>query len=503
MKKNLLIRLCLMMIALLSLPSCRQDILQEQETYNNSGAFQLTSKRISLNEAKHKTKLLPALKQVETAFKTQSKGNQQGKTVNYGNGVSIDTDDVIYIENGTGFHSYTFNIKHENASVDAPVENLVLSPLANGTYRELLLTYSLTPLEKQMLESGVPLDAHGKVTITELAAGTYSSAGLMSKSTTNCAWEPKTMWHECSSGEHNGTNANECDFINNLANGTPPIPYVVMEYKCTALPVDTSLGENGDGGGSGPQNGPGGLSNNPNVPTQPNVPLLIKKSNCAILKENSEDPDFQHKLDSIKTRVMLSTANYDKHETAIVVTNGNGPITYTTFLTPNESGPNVQSVKIEVTNYDIAVMHNHTIKSAFLAPSYLDLVDFYDNYKYLHDSMKKGYIYYLACYNGEVYALKADNIAALDSFFDEFTTIGSGNFSEVEKTKAYEKMRQRYKDNGMEDEVPHDKDKSEKIFLNIAQSFGNGISFYRRDYTVWGKLRLDPDGTVKKDDCPL
>ncbi|WP_162087362.1 hypothetical protein [Chryseobacterium aquaeductus] len=48
-----------------------------------------------------------------------------------------------------------------------------------------------------------------------------------------------------------------------------------------------------------------------------------------------------------------------------------------------------------------------------------------------------------------------------------------------------------------------DKDKSENIFLKVAQSFGNGISLYRRDYTVWGKLRLDPDGTVKKDDCPL
>ncbi|CAD7802183.1 hypothetical protein CHRY9390_00891 [Chryseobacterium aquaeductus] len=48
-----------------------------------------------------------------------------------------------------------------------------------------------------------------------------------------------------------------------------------------------------------------------------------------------------------------------------------------------------------------------------------------------------------------------------------------------------------------------DKDKSEKIFLKVAQSFGNGISLYRRDYTVWGKLRLDTDGTVKKDDCPL
>ncbi len=499
-----MLRLCLMTIALLSLNSCRQDILHEQETYNNKSAFQLTSQRISLRQAKHRARLLAELKQVETGYKTQIKSNLQGKTVNYGNGVSIDTDDVIYIENGTGFHSYTFNIKHENAPADAPVENLVLSPLANGTYRELLLTYSLTPLEKQMLESGVPLDAHGKVTITELVAGTYSSAGLMSKAISNCKWEPKTMWHECSSGEHNGTNANECDYINNLANGTPPIPYVVMEYKCTALPVDTSLGENGDGGGSGPQNGPGGLSGNnpPEVPTILNLPP-IKGSPCPILKRNSNDAEFQSKLDSLKTRVMPSTPNYDEHETAVVVTNDHGQLIYNTYTTPNEAGPNVQSVKIEVTDSDIAVMHNHTIKSAFLAPSYLDLVDFYDHYKFLDAGVKPYYIYYLACYNGEVYALRADNIASLDAFFAGFTTIGSGNFSKDEQTKAYERMRQNYKDNGMEDEVPHDKDKSEKIFLKVAQSFGNGISLYRIDNSRWGKLRLDPDGTVKKDDCPL
>ncbi|CAD7810453.1 hypothetical protein CHRY9390_02181 [Chryseobacterium aquaeductus] len=68
MKKKLFLRLCLMMAVVLSTYSCRQDILQEQETYNNTSAFQLTSKRISLDEAKHKTKLVPAIEQVENNF---------------------------------------------------------------------------------------------------------------------------------------------------------------------------------------------------------------------------------------------------------------------------------------------------------------------------------------------------------------------------------------------------------------------------------------------------
>jgi hypothetical protein len=62
MKRNFL-RLCLM-LGLLSLNSCRQDILPEHETYNNASAFQLISKRISLNESKHKGKLVSKIEQV-------------------------------------------------------------------------------------------------------------------------------------------------------------------------------------------------------------------------------------------------------------------------------------------------------------------------------------------------------------------------------------------------------------------------------------------------------
>lgn len=66
------------MMGLLSLNSCRQDILPDHETYHNSGVFQLTSKRISLNEAQHKTNLIPKIKQVETNLYAESKNNLQG-----------------------------------------------------------------------------------------------------------------------------------------------------------------------------------------------------------------------------------------------------------------------------------------------------------------------------------------------------------------------------------------------------------------------------------------
>jgi len=81
MKKKLFLRLCLIMIALLSFQSCRQDLLPEKETYNNKSAFQLTSQRISLSEAKHKARLLPELEKAEKEVEKQ-KLNIQGKFVN-------------------------------------------------------------------------------------------------------------------------------------------------------------------------------------------------------------------------------------------------------------------------------------------------------------------------------------------------------------------------------------------------------------------------------------
>lgn len=203
MKRNFL-RLCLM-LGLLSLNSCRQDILNEHESYNNTSAFQLTSKRISLNETKHKSNLIPKIEQVETNLYAESKKNLQGKTVNFGNGISIDTDDVIYLEKGPDFHSYTFRINHENAPENAPIENLVISSRPDGTWKEVLVTYYLTAQERQNLLSGGAVDFTGKVTHEILQNGTYSSA-IMQQDVMTCYLEVNTYYTRCgeSDDHHNG-----------------------------------------------------------------------------------------------------------------------------------------------------------------------------------------------------------------------------------------------------------------------------------------------------------
>lgn len=308
------------MSVVLTLYSCRTDHLPEKENYSNTSAFQLSSKRISLNESKHKAKLLPELEKAKAVF-SKLKTNALGKTTtSYGNGVSIDTDNVTYIENGSNYHTYTFYLKRENAPADAPLENLVLSPLTDGSYRELLFTYSLTSSEKQMLENGFIVNTQGKVKVTELAKGTYNSGGQLAK--TSCNWTETTVWVPCSEGLHSGSNFSACRFITHPEEGTPPRAYTVEEYRCLSEtdpgPGEVGGGSTGGGGSSGsgsggddnddttPCNGSGVLTEpqqpgitDPNgctgIPTIPTLPNLADDP-CISLKAKSNLPEFQNKM---------------------------------------------------------------------------------------------------------------------------------------------------------------------------------------------------------------
>jgi len=316
-----------MMIALLSFHSCRQDLLPDKETYNNSSAFQLTSKRISLNESKHKSKLLPELEKAKAEFK-ELKIDALGKTVSYGNGVSIDTDNVTYIENGPNYHTYTFTITRENAPAEAPLENLVLSPTTDGTYKELLVTYNLTPLEKEQLQNGIPVDLKTKAIFTKLGSGTYSP-GLFSKEMV-CHTELHETFTTCSANEHNhGEQAYSEDNPGGCKATTISVKVIVAIEVCNysgggsmgepGSPPGTGEGGGGGGGGIDPNNEPcngNGVLTEPQqpnltdpnrctgIPTMPTLPGLEDMAPCEILKRNSNNTKFQVKLDSIKQRVL-------------------------------------------------------------------------------------------------------------------------------------------------------------------------------------------------------
>ncbi|WP_152909115.1 hypothetical protein [Chryseobacterium sp. Hurlbut01] len=398
MKKNLLLRLYLIMIALLSLQSCQQDILQEQETYHNTSAFLLTSKRISLDEAKHKLQLLSKIEQVEHKFKTFAKSDAQGKMVNYANGVSIDTDNVIYIENGANFHTYTFTIKRANAPETAPLENLLLIPETDGSYKEFLVTYNLTAQEKEKVKNGEPVDTKGKTTITELAKGSFNSGGQLAKM--SCNWQEETIWVECSDKVHNASNV---ETWHKCKAETPPGVYTIITGGCTIEQPETIDYPGGPGSGTG--TGPGGSDNtdpgippndctsvatdptqvglvsstgcNIGVPTQPNMPPEDNPcnqitNNVAKAKEIMNETKVVAKLTSIQPNIATDTVekgfNFGKTKSGAYETSG----TYTGTLTGLSNMPVTESTFTVNGSF-----HSHPTLNAYECISVADLYAFY------------------------------------------------------------------------------------------------------------------------------
>ena len=246
--------------------------------------------------------------------------------MSYGNNFSIDTENVTYIENGPNFHTYTFNIIRENASPTDPVENLVLAPMTDGTYKELLITYHLTAAEKQTLMNGGFVDTKGKTTVTAISTGNYSS--VLAK-TQSCSYETITINISCSSGEHMPGQSG-CT----LKGNDRAKMYQVVGLVCSG--DDGSGGSSGGGGGGSGGGGEGGGEPCPDcptygggtptepcngngvatspldpttdigdgstctgVPTLPNLPNLGDDP-CQKTKAILENPAVQTKLDSLK-----------------------------------------------------------------------------------------------------------------------------------------------------------------------------------------------------------
>ncbi|MEG1590012.1 hypothetical protein [Chryseobacterium sp.] len=231
MKKNLLLRLCLILLVALAIYSCRTDQFPETQPFTDNSKFLFSAKTISLNQSKHKEKLSSVILNVGSDLKKLTNPSSS-------DGIAVDTDHVVYIENGPNYYTYTFRVIRDNASENAPLENLVLSPLTDGTYRKLLFTYHLTPQEKQTLIDGGDVDTTGKITITDLGNNQGLPYGGMMNKNTNCQWVQVTSYTICSEGVHGGGKTKGCTAT------TKSIKLTSSIFLC-----DPDAGEGSSGGG--------------------------------------------------------------------------------------------------------------------------------------------------------------------------------------------------------------------------------------------------------------
>lgn len=249
MKEKLFLRLCLILVVAITVYSCRTDQFPENETFNDSSKFQLTSKRISLNEAKHKAKLLPELQKAEKEVEKQ-KLNIQEKLVNIGNGITIDTDEVIYMENGPDFHTYTFSVIRDNASANAPIENILMTPQTDGSYRVFHIVLNLTEADKTKIANRQYVDYKNKEQVTELASINLSSLNQKQM----CIPHYYSIPVPCTGPEHHMPGVAGCPLEgNDRAYWVSIVTYDCFgELPATIMPTPTPVNGGGGGGGECP-----------------------------------------------------------------------------------------------------------------------------------------------------------------------------------------------------------------------------------------------------------
>ncbi|WP_157450636.1 hypothetical protein [Chryseobacterium sp. CCH4-E10] len=380
-----------LLTVLLTLFSCRNDVFPEQDlNSNNSSKFQLTSKRISLSQSKHKVKLLPELEKAKRGFEAK---NTAGKVVHYGNGVSINTDDVVYIEYGP-YHTYTFKINRDNASADAPVENLILSLEPDGTYKELIKTYNLTQNDWHELSLGNGIDLHGKTTTVEVAKGTYNQA-LTKVAGSGCYYESQQVYQACCHGVHGEGNIGDWGNCTCTGAGLPKM-YTIEILVCNPEPgaptggwtptpssptAPTGGGEPLDGGNSsGSQTNPtdpntvegaqgelGGTPTLPNLGLHPNNPC--EKANQANIK--AKELLNQAKINAAITTAGATVATDPFEKGFNFGTKDDGSYTTGDIKVGTESGINLPPTDYEFTVTGSLHTHNGDAYECF-APN-----DFY------------------------------------------------------------------------------------------------------------------------------
>jgi hypothetical protein len=517
MKKNLFLRLCLIMIAMLSLNSCKQDSLQEEEeSYNNSGAFQLKTNRISLNEAKHKTILLPELQKAEVGIKAFAKKNLQGKASYYGNGFSIDTDDVIYIENGPNYHTYTFKITRDNAPANALVENLVLTPLPDGSYKEFLVTYNLTESEKIKIQNDEFVDTKGKTQIVELSKA--NSTNILSKSE-SCSYQSVTINVSCASGEHMPGQSG-CK----LKGNDRAKSYSVIALVCSGSndnegvgPVDSGGGASSGGGGGGepcadcppatntpepcttPQipQGPVDPSFNidpsgcgTGIPTQPSLP--VRNNPCQKIKALVNNAALKIKIDSLKDFSLTAEENekgYQQDKSGNVTPALVNGAHYVDFMIDQNS---------------LGGIHCHTLNGThmFSPPDILSLLTFA---RVQNQTLPVGST---ADYTGNAFL---GMISQSSSYFITFNG-GSGDLpppmTQAEEDALEIKLNDAYKKIIIELLEEEDKDSwdtlsekgLQKLFFDLIKAMGleGKINLIQQDGSNTSTIQQNPDGTIKE-----
>ncbi|UOX35115.1 hypothetical protein LXD69_06275 [Flavobacterium sediminilitoris] len=433
---------------------------------------------------------------------------------------SVETDEVLQITKGNRV-SYTLPVYRFDES--DLVENLVLTWQGEAGYSAKIISYILTDEERSAIEGGFFVDVSKKMLIWSLDDGNGVFSSVLNKSSSGDCFKTTIAYDMCCHNVHNTLD------VQNGARCTCPSPptgytYVIESVSCDddggggwedPVSIDPIHSVPGDGQGSigGGTPGESGGGTAPDDPTNTDndpvdhfeddltLPVLVVRdppTPCEILKNQTIDNlAFNSKLDSLKQLVLTTNPDYDTTETMVNVKRLDNEYIYS--VTNNSSANNAYiSVKGNMTNRDVASIHNHPVNSIPVF-SYVDIVSYYDTYTFVLDSRKNEYTDYVVCFNNTTYALRMENPTALANLF-----MGLDLATVEGREKANNIVLKVFEDYNLEINEDYTQSMAEELFMNVLydekMGGGNAVNLYRKDDDGWGKL-IKNGNNIQKIPC--
>ncbi len=160
--------------------------------------------------------------------------------------ITIDDESAIYFEsNNSTYHSYTFQaIDHEHPY---GVQNVVITLMPDGSYKELLVRYEVEGEEEQAFRNGETIDLTGKVSYAVLENGSFASTVLNKVTTVNdCITITEGQAGSTCTGQqqHTWEQRYSCPLVDQGNGPTQYIPFSVdIDYECIDSFNNTGNGE--------------------------------------------------------------------------------------------------------------------------------------------------------------------------------------------------------------------------------------------------------------------
>jgi len=453
-------------------------------------------------------------------FKKNKDQNVFGRTISFGDSISINIDDVIFMENGPNFHTYTFRIERNNPTPNAPVENLLITPNPDGNYDGYWIVFNLNEEEKQKIFNDQIVDLRNKTKITKIE--NIGDSNLFSRACiptyidipVRCAEELHNPGESCAYAGTNGA-AYWTYIVLYDCFDTGNDPNQSVDFSPQIPPSGGGGGGNGSGEGTvtpidcvqiptdptGPTTGIDDGGCVVGIPTLPNLPT--RNNPCNQLNTLKGKGDYQNKMSTLKGNIntgtkekgfMFHTDSSPSNEFSPVL-EGGSPYNAEDI----NFEPYMQSIDMDLLYRTYGSAHNHLANNpkhiGVPTPEDLNqlltygLIETHVDNPYRTDTPTKAIV--MVPTKIGIFALKINDIEKLKAFIKKYMKDWTVNQSK----NFIEKVFQGEDKYNIRPTSTHDEQVTG--FLRFMQDEDLGIDFYEGDKNTlgnWRKLELIDNG---------